>query len=74
MHCNYRYKCLQDRLKRIEDEEGGLDEFTTGYKYYGLHQTTEGGIVCREWAPSAEAVYLRGDFSEFNLMYIIYVL
>ncbi|XP_071795416.1 1,4-alpha-glucan-branching enzyme-like [Asterias amurensis] len=61
-----RYKCLQDRLKRIEDEEGGLDEFTTGYKYYGLHQTTEGGIVCREWAPSAEAVYLRGDFNEWR--------
>ena len=60
----YSYGCFETLVKGIEEHEGGLDSFTKGYEFFGVHQTEDGGVVCREWAPAAKAVFLRGDFSK----------
>ncbi|XP_022094131.1 1,4-alpha-glucan-branching enzyme-like [Acanthaster planci] len=61
-----RYGCLQLLLKGIEQDQGGLDSFTSGYQYFGINKLPSGGVVCRQWAPAAQAVYLRGDFNEWR--------
>ncbi len=38
-----------------------LADFANGHRYFGFHQT-EDGWYYREWAPSAEKIYLTGDF------------
>ncbi|XP_071508280.1 1,4-alpha-glucan-branching enzyme-like [Diadema antillarum] len=61
-----RYGCFEQILKSIETNEGGLDAFTKAYQTYGIHRTADGGVVCKEWVPGAEAVYLKGDFNGWN--------
>ncbi len=43
-----------------------LSEFANGYEYFGLHQTSRGGWVFREWAPNATDIYLVGDFNDWT--------
>ncbi|KAM7535939.1 hypothetical protein Aperf_G00000097198 [Anoplocephala perfoliata] len=57
-----RYKCFLDFSKWI-DSVGGMEEFTQGFKEFGIHCDPDGTIRCKEWAPGAQAVYLRGDFN-----------
>lgn len=52
-------------MKRIDESEGGLDNFSQGYKYYGIHIQHDNSVIAREWAPGAKELYLTGDFSEF---------
>ena len=59
----YRHGLVKDWLKKIEELEGGLEEFTQGYKYYGFHVLKDNTIVAREWAP--------GKLSEFIRIYSI---
>lgn len=54
-------------IKRLNELEGGLDEFTQGYKHYGVQIGQDNSVVAREWAPGAKEVYLTGDFSKFHL-------
>ncbi|KAK2529847.1 Gbe1 [Columba livia] len=61
-----RYSLFYNRLKNIEENEGGLDKFTKSYKTFGVNQFVDGGIYCKEWAPGAEAVFLTGDFNGWN--------
>ena len=61
---------LRDKLYRAKREElvgkrGSLTDFADGYKYFGFHKT-ENGFVYREWAPSADALFLCGDFNGWN--------
>ncbi len=42
-----------------------LSEFASGHHYFGLHQTAEGWVF-REWAPHATAIYLVGDFNNWE--------
>ncbi len=63
---NY-YRYLRDTLCG----EGKLSDFANGYLYYGLHHIapttkTEGFWVFREWAPNATAIYMIGDFSNWQ--------
>ncbi|EAA07235.3 1,4-alpha-glucan-branching enzyme [Anopheles arabiensis] len=53
-------------IKRLNDLEGGLNEFTQGYKYFGLHIAQDNSVVAREWAPGAKEVYLTGDFNNWQ--------
>lgn len=55
---------LEKRL--CSDCPGGLTEFAQAHKYFGLHKISGGGWVFREYAPHAEAVYLVGDFSDWE--------
>ncbi|MBQ0073004.1 MAG: alpha amylase C-terminal domain-containing protein [Prevotella sp.] len=43
-----------------------LSEFATGYLWFGLHTTKQGGWVLREWAPNATEIYLIGDFNDWK--------
>ena len=42
-----------------------LDEFANAHEYFGLH-FRNGNWVFREWAPNATAIYLVGDFSNWQ--------
>ncbi len=42
-----------------------LSEVSSGYLYYGLHRTSTGWVL-REWAPNATAIYLIGDFNNWQ--------
>ncbi|XP_067940624.1 1,4-alpha-glucan-branching enzyme-like [Watersipora subatra] len=61
-----RYSCLDATKRKICSAEGSLSKFAEGYKYFGYHKTDDEGIVWREWAPSASAVYLWGDFNDWK--------
>ena len=43
-----------------------LLDFANGYAYFGFHPI-ENGWVYREWAPGADAIYLTGDFCEWDM-------
>ncbi|EFA11030.1 1,4-alpha-glucan-branching enzyme [Tribolium castaneum] len=61
-----RYGCFKDLLETIDENGCGLDSFTQGYKYYGLHVQPDNTIVAREWAPGAVQLFLTGDFNGWN--------
>ena len=42
-----------------------LSDFANGYNYFGLHKTKKGWVF-REWAPNATAIYLIGDFNNWQ--------
>jgi 1,4-alpha-glucan branching enzyme len=65
---------VQDRLQRfttalrhIEDAAGSLLDFATAHQYYGIHFNKEkNGWTYREWAPNATALFLTGDFNQWD--------
>ncbi|KAA8497243.1 1,4-alpha-glucan-branching enzyme 2-1, chloroplastic/amyloplastic [Porphyridium purpureum] len=61
----YRYARYLEMKKAIEDNEGGLDQFSMGYKKLGFNKQGD-GVVYREWAPAAKEMYLTGDFNGWN--------
>ncbi|XP_002732853.1 1,4-alpha-glucan-branching enzyme-like [Saccoglossus kowalevskii] len=61
-----RYGCFSEVLKNIEEKHGGLDKFTRSYEHYGMHRMPNGGVYCKEWAPSAESMYLKGEFNNWD--------
>ena len=42
-----------------------LSDFANGHLFYGFHRQ-EAGWYYREWAPGAEAMYLTGDFNDWQ--------
>ena len=42
-----------------------LAEFANGHLFYGFHKA-DGGWYYREWAPAAEAMYLTGEFNNWD--------
>ncbi|CAI5772758.1 4-alpha-glucan-branching enzyme isoform X2 [Podarcis lilfordi] len=61
-----RYSLFHHILKNIEENEGGLDKFTKSYQTFGINRFIDGGLYCKEWAPGAEAVFLTGDFNNWD--------
>ncbi|CAG9820624.1 unnamed protein product [Phaedon cochleariae] len=57
-----RYACFKDLSESIEENGNGIDEFTKAYNYYGVNVQPDNSIVCREWAPGAQQLFLAGDF------------
>lgn len=53
------------KKKQLVGARGKLIDFANGYQYFGFHRT-ENGWVYREWAPAAQAMYLTGDFNDWN--------
>lgn len=65
----HRYQNYLSKLQRIEDTFGSLDEFSRGHHYFGLNRGTrdgQPGVMYREWAPGAHALFLTGDFNGWN--------
>ncbi|MDR0810976.1 MAG: alpha amylase C-terminal domain-containing protein [Paludibacter sp.] len=60
-----RYDYFVDMEQRLTGGTQTLSEFASGYLYFGLHHTSEGWVF-REWAPNATAVYLIGDFNNWQ--------
>lgn len=59
-----RYEYFINTEKRLAGNTP-LSDFASGYLYFGLHRT-ENGWVFREWAPNATAIYLIGDFNNWQ--------
>ena len=51
-------------LRKEQEITGGkpLDEWATGYLFFGLHKQPKGWVL-REWAPNATAIYIKGDMN-----------
>ena len=64
-HLEYRYQRYQEQLEAIEQNEGSLVDFASGYERMGFVEEGD-HIVYREWAPAARAVQLIGDFNDWN--------
>lgn len=58
-----------DNYKKKRNELLGAGEslvdFANGHQYFGFHRTRDGWVY-REWAPAAEAMYLTGDFNNWD--------
>ena len=71
--------CLQPYMAKIDDRyrhflwvenrltEGkkNLKKFASGHEFFGLHKNNDGWIFT-EWAPNATAIFLIGDFSNWE--------
>lgn len=62
---NLRMECYRRKKKELLSKRQTLSDFANGYEYFGIHRI-RGGWVYREWAPAADAMYLMGDFNDWN--------
>ncbi len=53
------------KKKSILKKGETLKDFANAHSYFGLHQL-EDGWVYREWAPGADALYLTGEFNDWD--------
>jgi 1,4-alpha-glucan branching enzyme len=60
-----RYEYFKLIEKKLTGENQSLSDFASGYLYFGLHRSTDGWIF-REWAPNATAIFLIGDFNNWQ--------
>ena len=62
-----RLKSLSDAKSEIENEYGSLDQFAQAHQYLGInYDQHKKGWYYREWAPAAYALFLIGDFNNWN--------
>ncbi|CRK98126.1 CLUMA_CG011494, isoform A [Clunio marinus] len=61
-----RHNCLVKWVETFKNSEGGIEKFTKGYEYYGIHIKDDNSVVAREWAPGAQCLYLTGDFNNWQ--------
>ena len=58
-----------DHIRYVEERLTGgkitLNQFANAHEYFGLH-FRDGKWIFREWAPNATAIYLVGDFSNWQ--------
>ena len=62
---DYRMELYRNAKARILAEGQTLNDFANAHEYYGIHHL-ENGWVYREWAPSANQLYLEGEFNDWN--------
>ena len=65
----YRWGVYKNIRAHIDQAEGGMDNFTAAYNFYGLNRGEhEGkqGLWYREWAPGAQAIALIGEFNNWE--------
>lgn len=68
-HFKYRWNMFRNIRQAINDNEGGLEKFTQGWKIYGFNRgelNGQTGIWYREWAPGARAIALVGEFNNWQ--------
>ncbi len=61
-----RLELYKKKKKELLKACPSLIDFANGHNYYGFHKTRDGWVY-REWAPAAEAMFLTGDFNNWNL-------
>lgn len=62
---NLRVNRYQKKKQELLRSAETLTDFANGYDYFGIHRTADGWVY-REWAPAAEAMYLTGEFNNWN--------
>lgn len=62
---NQRMENFKNKKKQLLAPGQKLTDFANAHLYFGFHPTADGWYY-REWAPAAEAVYLTGDFNQWN--------
>jgi len=61
-----RHEHALDKLKQLTNNgKKTLTDFANGHNYYGLHCNSRNWVF-REWAPNATAIYLIGDFNNWQ--------
>ncbi|NMC68037.1 MAG: 1,4-alpha-glucan-branching enzyme [Spirochaetales bacterium] len=63
-----QHRYLEKKKNLLSDDKNeykNLSDFANGYLYFGFHYT-KNSIIYREWAPNAYAVYLTGDFCDWE--------
>lgn len=62
-----RYNRFKERLENISKDFRSLSQFADGHKYFGInYDENKGGWTYREWAPQASALFLTGDFNNWE--------
>ena len=59
---NGRHDEVVRKMAELTGGTNNLNEFASGYLYFGLHKTEEGWVL-REWAPNATNIFVVGDFN-----------
>jgi 1,4-alpha-glucan branching enzyme len=62
-----RYGVFESVLKKFENSGESIDEFSKSYERFGLNIDPSNNVSVLEWAPGAENMYLRGDFSKIHV-------
>ncbi|OIP84248.1 MAG: 1,4-alpha-glucan-branching enzyme [Porphyromonadaceae bacterium CG2_30_38_12] len=60
-----RYDYFKLVEKKLIGDNKSLSDFASGYLYFGLHHVVDAWIF-REWAPNATAIFLIGDFNNWQ--------
>ncbi len=55
-----------ERLRHHIAPDGNIADKVNNHLYYGLHRMADGSWVFREWAPSANRIYLIGEFNNWK--------
>lgn len=63
---NLRMDAYKTKRKELLKNTRSISAFANGHKYFGFHRTKKGWVY-REWAPAAQAMYLTGDFNNWDL-------
>ncbi|MEP4533471.1 MAG: alpha amylase C-terminal domain-containing protein [Cyclobacteriaceae bacterium] len=64
---NDRIARFEARKKEIEKKFGSLQKFAEAYKHFGLNYSAKDkGWWHREWAPNANALFLTGEFNNWD--------
>ena len=62
-----RLNRFKQKLNEIETSHGSLVNFANAYTYFGLNLDEKNNQwIFREWAPGAKALFLIGDFNQWN--------
>lgn len=61
-----RHQAYMRKLTAYTATWAKLSDFALGYLYYGMH-SDEKNYIFREWAPNATAIYLKGDFNDWQI-------
>ena len=62
---NGRHQAYLDKKIQLVGEKGSLNDFASGYLYFGLHKV-DGNWILREWAPNAIDIFVVGDFNDWK--------
>lgn len=60
-----RHDYVLSKIDELTGSKQSLSDFADGHLYFGLHRTPRQWVL-REWAPNATAIYLIGDFNDWQ--------
>lgn len=61
-----RHDAYLEKIEKYTQGTNSLAEYALGYLYYGLHKN-DTHYIFRDWAPNATAIYLKGDFNNWQI-------